>query len=66
MTACTKPAVEIRYVDRPIEKLVQVPCELPKVSCIVDMNATYTEKVNAIGKCIENHRSRDELLSTKN
>lgn len=67
MVGCSKtPEVEIRYVDKPVEVFIQVPCKLPKVTCAVDMNATYTEKVKAMGKCIAKYRARDSLLDEEN
>ena len=63
MTGCAEPKIEVRYVDRVVEKVVPVPCKLPKVECAVDMGATYTEKVTAMGKCIEDYRSRDEAIN---
>lgn len=62
MTGCVKREVEIKYVDRPVEVLVPVPCNLPKVSCVVDMNATYTEKVRGLGECVEELKQVTEMF----
>lgn len=55
ITGCAdpKPIIEYRYVDRIVEKLVPVPCEIPKVTCAIDVNLTYTAKVRQVGECIE-------------
>lgn len=54
ITGCsTEPQIEVRYVDRVIEKVVQVPCQLEQVKCVIDMNSTYTAKVTGFGECVE-------------
>lgn len=52
---CSKePQIEVLYVDRVVEKLVPTPCEIPVVKCYVDMNSSYTIKLDSVAKCINN------------
>ena len=62
-TGCSKePRVEVRYVDRVTEKLVRVPCEVPEISCKIDKSLTYTEKITAIGRCMDDLVSLQEMM----
>ena len=67
ITGCAepKPIVEVRYVDRVVEKLVQVPCDMPKVVCSIDMNMAFTEKVRSVGECIEDLNKALEIYDER-
>lgn len=61
-TGCfCEPKVETRYVDRFTEVKVPVKCVVPKTVCSVDSNATYTEVVSSMLKCIADLREAQKV-----
>lgn len=48
------------YVDRPIEVMVPVKCEIPEVVCKAGQ-PTYTEEIKEMRLCIERYKQAIEV-----
>ena len=48
-----EPITKNIIVDNVVEQYVPTKCEVPKVRCYIDKNATYTSKIHAIDDCVE-------------
>jgi hypothetical protein len=60
---CSDPKPVIVPVDRVVQTTKAVSGKIPNVTCSVDMNISYTEKVKQIAQCLEDHKVTMEVYN---
>ena len=60
---CSKPEPVIVPVDRVVQTTKAVAGKIPTVTCYVDTNVSYTEKMTQIAHCLEDHKSTIEVYN---